>query len=333
MAGKETAYLGENKFSQNDLLEELAEPVFTAEKNVPFGPIQTPLGWHVLTLTKITAEGIEPFDKIKKALRNDMLQERLIDELIEASNMLDDRLASGEELDTIIAEMGLTTKTVEEFTQAGTSLTGKDKFKTYGQEKVDILDTTFSLDHGESSPVLELADGRFITVRIDSVINATHKPFESVKSSLKTRWVIDQKAAANKLRAQQALAALKEGKDIDAVTKEVGGAKKKLKSLIRSAETKAPLTDSTHYKIFSEEENTPLMLETKDGYLVGVVTQIKTADASKATKKDLNKIIAEESAGLKEEIIAQYINTLSLRYKVKINERLLKSLYSAPAEN
>ena len=48
---------------------------------------------------------------------------------------------------------------------------------------------------------MELADGRFIAVRVDDIQPLKYDSFDSVKSKLKKRWIDAQKQLANRVRA------------------------------------------------------------------------------------------------------------------------------------
>ncbi len=332
VTGNASPYLGENDFEQGGLLEEISTPVFEAEKGAIIGPIQTALGWHALVLKDIIEPQTTSFDKAKAALRDNMLQERVFEDLIEAANTLDDRLASGEELESVVAEMGLTTQKFTNFNQAGIDSKGKDLFGEYQGDRAQILEAAFDFEQGESSPVVELADGRFVTVRIDGVVEKSYQPLEDVKAKLTTRWLAAQKSLANKQRAQDALATLKSGKTLDEVAKEYGAKLTSFKNLKRAQTPKAPITLPALRQIYDAQQGAPLKLDVQNGYVIGEVTNVTLPNVDKADK-EIEAVMAETTQVLPQEIIAQYINNLSAKYKVKINDRVLKQVYGAPVEN
>ena len=189
VTGNASAYLGENNFAEGGLLEDIAKPVFEANKGAVIGPIETALGHHVLVLKDIIQPRTEGFDKVKKAIRDNMLQERLLDDLVEAANMLDDQLAGGMPLDDAVKELGLTTETIKGFNQAGLDKNNKDLLADYQGDKAEILSLAFDYNEGEASPVIELDDGRFITVRVDAVQERSFEPFDEVKKDLRNQWM------------------------------------------------------------------------------------------------------------------------------------------------
>ena len=328
VTGNTSPYLGENDFEKGGLLEEISTPVFDANSGDVIGPIQTALGWHVLVLKEIIEPQTDSFDKVKSALRDELLQDRLLEDLIAAANTIDDQLASGEPLENVVTEMGLSTQTFSNFNQAGIDAGGQDLFESYQGDRAQILEASFDFNQGESAPVMELADGRFITVRVDNIVEKSYTPFDEVKTKLETRWMDEQKRLANKQRAEEALKAFEEGSSIADVAKTYGATVRTFNNLKRAQTPQAPITLPALREIYDSAQNTPLKLTIADGYLIAQVTDIDLPDTTTADT-EIKQLITETKDVLPQETIAQYINTLGLRYKVKTNERVLKQLYGS----
>ncbi|HPF78938.1 MAG TPA: peptidyl-prolyl cis-trans isomerase, partial [Alphaproteobacteria bacterium] len=332
ITGKTAGYLGENDFEQNGLLEEIATPVFDAKQGDVIGPVQTALGWHVLVLKEVIEPQVEPFDKVKAGIKDEIMQTRLLDDLVNASNMLDDQLAGGEELETVVKEMGLTTEEIKNFNQAGVDGNGKDLFAGYQGDKAQILEAAFDFDVGESSPVMELADGRYVTVRVDEIKPLTYQSYDSVKDKLKNRWIAEQKELANRARAEDAFAKVQSGTPLTDVAKEYGASMQSYTKISRTQAPKAPLDFPTLKEIFEAKPSEPLKLGGEDSYLIGEVTSVSLPSTDKAAE-DIAKLQEETEELLPQEIMTQYINALSQKYNVKINDRVLKSIYGGSTDS
>lgn len=326
ITGKSSGYLGENKFEQNGLLEEVAAPVFNAKKGDTLGPIQTALGFHVMIVKDIIGPQTDSLESVKKELKDELLQMRLADDLVDTANTLDDQLAGGEELEVVVKEMGLTTEEFKDFNQAGTNKKGKDLFTAYQGDKAQILEAAFDFDEGEASPVLELADGRFVTVRVDVVNESSYVPYEEVKNNLKERWIAEQKHLANRDRVNQAVDKIKNGASIEDVAKEYGARVKTYSNLVRTKEPKAPITFIAQRQIFDRAQGAALQLATKDGFIVAQVSDVTLPNADKADK-EIAEIQKQTKELLPQEILSQYVGTLAEKYKVEINERVLQLVY------
>ena len=331
VTNKTTAYLGENKFKQDGLLEEISAPVFNAKQGDVIGPIQTALGWHVLILKEVIKPQTESFDSVKSTLRNDLLQTQLMDDLIGAANMMDDQLAGGEELEVVVNELGLRTETVKNFNQAGTDNKGKDLFASYQGDKAQILEAAFDFDTGESSPVLEIADGRFIVVRVDEIEPLRYLPFKEVQETLKTRWINEQKDLTNRGRAVDALNKVKGGATLADIAKEYGANLQTYSNLKRAEQPKAPLTPVATRSIFNSQEDEALQISVQGGYIIGKVISTSLPDTENA-EKEITLIQNETAELLPQEILTQYVNALSEKYNVRVNDNVLNMIYGAPTE-
>lgn len=326
VTGSASGYLGENNFAEGGLLEDIAKPVFEANKGAVIGPIETALGHHVLVLKDIIQPRTEGFDKVKKAIRDNMLQERLLDDLVEAANMLDDQLAGGMPLEDAIKELGLTTETIKGFNQAGMNDKNKDLFADYQGDKAEILSLAFDYNEGEASPVIELDDGRFITVRVDAVQERSFEPFDEVKKDLRNQWMDEQRGLLNRARAEDLFQQIQSGMSLADAAKEAGARLTKMNNLVRQDEAKPPLTPLSKNQIFESSIDTPLKLNAVDGFVVGQVTDITLPDASKASKA-IEEIQTLAKDNMAQEILSQYISTMSTRYKVRVNDRLINQMY------
>ncbi len=329
VTGSKDAYLGENGFAESGLLEEVAGPVFSAEKGDVIGPIETSLGFHVLILKDIIAPQTTPFAKVKKSIKNNLLQEQLSDDLIDTANMLDDQLAGGAAFNEVVTELGLTTEIFEDINQAGFSKNNKDVLKNYQGDKARILEDAFDFNEGEASPVIELEDGRFITVHIDSVTPRSFQSYDNVKNDLRNKWIKEQKALSNRARAEDLLAMLEKGTSLDDATKELGLSVKTYKNLKKNEEPKKPLNFSYINQMFNADINTPLMIMTSEGFMVGLITERALPEIENKSK-EIEDIQERLSENLSQELFNQYINSLAEKYKVKINDAVLREVYGMP---
>jgi len=330
VTGSKSAFLGTNKFSETSLTDNIAEPSFKAEKGATVGPIQTPLGWHVVVVEDIIAPQTTPFDDVKADIEKQIKQDSLVDELIEAGNKMDDQLASGESLETVVAEMGLTTETFTALNQSGQS-GGKDALETYQGDKAQILEAAFDFDTGEISPVMEMADGRFVVVRVDDIKPLAYKPFDDVRAGLEKDWMSEQRTLANQIRVEQAYKMLTDGKSLSDVAKEYGTSVKKYNSLNRSKVNSKDLPFTAMRAIFEAQPNAAVKAPIQQGYIIGNVMDIALPKIDGADDA-IAKIQEENSQYLAQEMMGQYMISLLDQYKVRINDDLIRSTYAAPVE-
>ena len=243
--GNTNSYQAPDEFEESGLLEDIAAPVFQAETGELIGPIETPLGWHVLKVTEIIEPESVPFEQVKADLKNELMQSRLTDVMMDTANDIDDRLAGGEDLESIVAEIGLTTEKIGPMRVSGVSPDAdkKDLLTSYQADRADILETAFDFDAGESAPIMELRDGRYMAIHIDEITERSYKSYEDVKDDLRKQWIAQQKSLMNKAQAQDLLAEIKGGLDFSEAAKKAGGKVQTYKNIKRRdpGDTKLPI--------------------------------------------------------------------------------------------
>ncbi len=192
------------------------------------------------------------------------------------------------------------------------------------------MENAFDYDAGETSPILELQDARYVVVRVDAVEPLKYTPFEEVKAKLETRWIAEQKELTNRAQAEQAVSVIK---PLEEIANEYKASVNNYSKLKRVAEPKAPLTFPSLRQIFDAPEGKIIKLEIDDGFMIGKVSNIQLPD-TKDAEKEIEDIQAQTAEALPQEIFAQYINFLSDKYKVKVNSRVLEAMYGVePAAN
>ncbi|MEM6812350.1 MAG: peptidyl-prolyl cis-trans isomerase [Pseudomonadota bacterium] len=318
-------YLGENAFGKDSLIEAVSEQVFAAEKGSFVGPVETPLGWNIVLVKDIIEPQVTPFEEVKRSIKDNLLNDRLADELIEAANTLDDQLASGEPLETLVSELGLTTESFSKITVSGTTLDGTDRLKGYEGDKAKILEAAFDYDIGESTPVMEMADGRFVVARIDEIVPLSYKPFEEVRSQIQNDWINEQKRLSNQLRASQMLQSIQGGMSLADAAKEAGSRIQTFTKLNR-AEAKNPMTLPNIRQVFSAAQGETIQLNNNDGIIIGQVKNITLPDVEKSSDK-IAELREQNSEYLAQEYLGQYLTALLNEYKVQINAALLQQVY------
>lgn len=334
VTGNAKAYLGEDDYQQSGLLEEVAGPVFAAKDGDVVGPIQTALGYHVMVLVKALPPETVPFADVKKQIKDQLLQSRLQDDMLAAANSIDDRLAGGEPLENIVAEMGLTTEKIGPVRVNGMDENGKDKLAAYETDKDQILESAFSVDTGESAPLVETADGHFIAVRVDALSALSEKPFDDVRETLRKRWIREQKDLSNRARATDAMKKIEDGKPLADIARDMNARVESFANLKRTQDAPSNLGPVAMAKIFTGDIGSTFMAETPDGLIVAKVTGVKLGDSENASRTDLETLKNGEKRRQAEEILGSFVNDIALRSDVEINQRLLESMYAqAPATN
>lgn len=327
VTGDVKAYSGAQLYQQDGLDKNLGHAAFTAKQGEIAGPVQTPLGWHVMVVDEIKPPSVQPFDEVKDQLRKDAQADRAGEALYNTSMQLDDALAGGAGIEDVAKTFNLQTAKIGPVHRDGSTPDKHDGMKDYAKDSAAILTAAFNLSEGETSSVISLADGRYAAIHLDALKPKTYQPFDDVKQGLAKLWIADQQSVLNKERASGLLEKVKAGqKTLDVVAKDNGGFLNTAE-IERFAAVSSPLTQDSKAGFFVADKDSYVLLPAKDGIVIGKVKSIALPSAPSA--EDLKKISAASLQGTQNEIMDVYLAELRRKYKVQINQDRLTALYQA----
>lgn len=320
------SYVGEQEYEQSGLAPEIGAPAFKAEKGATVGPVKTAMGWQVLVVKDINDSKPTPFDDVKNTIRKEIENARLNDEMFNLGNTIEDRAASGETLETLVSEYGLTTEKIGPFRSNGTNDKREDLFKQFDSDKTKLIEAAFDFDEGEIAPIIETADGQFRIVRVDTITPDTYRPFAEVRGDLEKRWMGEQRRLAAQAKIKKVMDDLNAGKSLAEAAKETGGTVRTF-NVNRKEAPAAPLTPIVAAQIFSTDSGKPFSAEIDGAAIVGKVTSVtmpETVPAGSQEAKDLEDLVGQS---LPQDIFGQFVQTLSKGEKIRINQRQLETMY------
>lgn len=328
-AAKES-FIPDNSFEKKDLPPELGEAVFAAEKGATLPPIKTAMGFHVVQVNDILAPETVPFEKLKDGIKAELLKKKAEDKVLEAANAIDEELSAGAPLEEITQKLGMIVEKYPAVRADGSTPDNHEGLKGLDdKDKSSVVDAVFGLEGGESSPMMELSDGRLAIVRADEITSKHYKEFADVKDDLRKQWESDQRAAQNKTKADDFVKVLEAGeKKLDAV-----GTVKNYAVLKRDTKVDAPLDQASLTALFAMEKGEYAAIPVKDGVVVAQVTNVTLPDVAKADDKTLQPIIDTATTNLQTEALLSYIGWLRTNYNVTVNEELLTKTYGPGNEN
>lgn len=326
-AGKAVKNSMTQEYEQAGLLAEIGGATFAAEKDAVVGPIKSDLGYHVLKVKDILAEEVTPLANVRDTLKTQLENVALSEEMYNAGNTIEDRIASGDDFNAVTKEYGMTTEKIGPFRRNGNNAANEDLFKPYGTDRENFIQAAYDYDEGEVPPVIETADGQFHLIHIDSVTPDSYTPYETVKAELKKRWVQEQQSLATKEKARSVIAALEEGKSLADIAKEHGASVQKVANLNRKDKPAAPMTAIGTAQAFSTEVGKGFSTESDDGVLVGVVTDMTLPSSDNAPKEELQALNDLTAASMAQDVQSQYINGLMRGKAIKINKAVLDQMY------
>ena len=332
--GDKAGYIGTEDFEKSGLIEDLGNAAFSGQKGEIVGPIETPLGWHVMVIKSITPGKQTPFDDVKSAIKDMLYQDRLGDEIYALSNQIDDAIASGQTLEEVAQSFDLKLATIGPMRSDGSTVNNKDAMKDFGKDDISsVLETAFNLNGQEISQIMELSDGRYIAIRADEIVEQTYKQLADIKDSLTKEWIAKEKSLINAQKTSGLLAKLKNGEITMADIAKAGKTTVKKLELERFGATPAPLNQQAQTSFFNTAEGEYLLALVDDGFLLGQVNSITLPVPAKAKEEDISTVNRMITKSTNAEYIQLYLGYLFQKNKVKINQSLLNKAYGQEDAN
>ena len=175
--------------AKNQLMEELADTVFNAQKGDIVGPIQSNVGWHIFWIKDIQAAEITPVDTVKNEIRKALALDKAYDELTDLTRRLEDALGEGIDLPTVAKQLNIPTVQIDKTDISGKLANGSEMDAVYFNQ--ELLQNVFTLKKGDVSNLIQNENG-YLIAQIDDIIPVAPKTLESVKDEIKTLWIKEQ---------------------------------------------------------------------------------------------------------------------------------------------
>ena len=110
--------------TRDDLSGALVEPVFTAASGVVIGPVETPLGQHVLMVNEITAAEMTPLADVRDRIIEDLKRENATDLVYDRISVLEDEIAAGATIEEAARVSGAAIVSIDGMDRNGLDIDG-----------------------------------------------------------------------------------------------------------------------------------------------------------------------------------------------------------------
>ncbi|MCB1562350.1 MAG: peptidyl-prolyl cis-trans isomerase [Alphaproteobacteria bacterium] len=331
-------YIEAQSFEKGGVLDSIREPVFEASAGDILGPLESPLGWHVIIVSKTESAHTQPFEEVKNKIRDELVESKLLDEQYNLANTVDDLLAGGASLEDVAQQVDVEITPLSTMNGFGQSPDGKDALKAYADDRAAFLDTGLTLEEGQTSPIFETKSGSFVALHLQKQTPKSYTPFEEVKTAIEKRWMADQRRAENTARVKALLEELRTGtRSFKDAAKSEGKALATLTDISRADTPKAPLTPAGLAALFEAQPDEPLSIPLKDGVAIARVLDVhlpeSIAPQTEEARKDAENLDKALVKSTRTEALALYLESKRAQYGVRVNAALLERSYGAGPES
>lgn len=321
--GESVVELGQmDREAVSGLSADLADAAFALPQPGITPPVRTPFGWHLVAVTEIQPGKEKPLAEVQDQLREEVLRERAVDRLYELANKVEDALAGGASLAEAAAKLNLKVVQAAAVDPQGRTPEGKPAEGLPVSQA--FLKTVFETPEGAETRTTELENnGGFFVARVEKVTPPAVKPFESVRDDVLKAWQAEQRLAAARQKAEQALAALKEGKAPAEVAQAAGIEARTTEPFTRSPAANAGVAAPVAAEAFRLQQGQAALVNTPDGAVVAQLKTVIPADpqADAALLDQIRQQLTQQMTG---DVVDQAVAALQDRYGVTVNRGVIE---------
>ncbi|WP_165772261.1 peptidylprolyl isomerase [Niveispirillum lacus] len=318
---------------KDGLPTELAEPAFATPEGASGGPVESAFGFHIFTVTKVQPGGERKLEEVKEEVATKVRQDKAIEKLFELSTKLEDELAGGTPLAEAAQTVGARIVKLDSIDNRGADKTGT--VQGTGLPAFDkIVASGFTVADGQTGSVEEAGSDAFFAVQVESVIPATLKPLDDVKSIVLGDWQAEQKQIAARKKAEEVAEKMKAGAAAkDAALGVPGALAQNIDPLMRVGAPSALIPPAAVQTLFSGAIGNVTTADKPTGVVVAKLTGIIPADpANPLAAGQLAQLADATGQAMQDELILQYLAALRAHSGVTINQNLINQLYRTTQE-
>jgi peptidyl-prolyl cis-trans isomerase D len=301
--------------------------MFALQKNQISKPVLSPDGYHIIFLRDLRSGESKPFNEVRDQLVKELSsggKDRKYNEV--AGKLSDNTYQNPSSLEPAATALSLPIKTTALFSRKGGSdpLSSNPKFvaAAFGD---DVL------VQGNNSALVDLGNDHSVVLHIDKHVPAALRPLAEVKADVQKKILDERTLAAEKMQAQDMVAALDKGDAMQSVAASVNAP---LKTVAEAVRSQAPQASAA-----STPTPAPLL---KEAFLMPHPTAGKSQYAAvdmgdgtfallavdKVQDGDLSKVPPEERDALRQQMAQAYgaeatselLDQLRAKTKIQINK-------------
>jgi peptidyl-prolyl cis-trans isomerase D len=304
----ENTDLGE--IERGDMISaDLAEIAFSMEKGEISDVIEGPLGYVVLRVRDIKPGATLSLDAVEDRLRQRIIYDRALEDMLAFTETVEDELAGGETLENIGQRFALDVIKIDNITNNGKTLDGRESALLARYDALTGL--LFESSIGEDIPMQEMEDGSFIWLRLNDVTPSIVPPLKDVRDAVTAEWKVDERSKLLQAMAEHMVK----------VGNETGSFKSAAQGFKRKPLVSEPMTRQVSNDTFSSEAVARLFAVGKNKFAwasVGFGGEIIVMQAADITEAELNDGAAKDIIFDGEQ--RKYYNDLSNQFVLSLQQ-------------
>jgi peptidyl-prolyl cis-trans isomerase D len=305
-------------------LPEAAQAAFSVKEGENTQPVKSPIGWHLLHVTKVETGHESSFEEVKDKLRETLARERALDDLYDLANKVEDVLGSGATLEETASKLSIKLKTVEAI-----DAEGKDPAGNAVKDIPDsprFLQTAFETAEQTESIMTDAGDNGYFLLRVDGVTPPALKPLASIHDQVVTAWKNQKRGEAAKAAADKALERVKAGEAPAAVAASIKAKETTTEPFLRQlSDPSDDLPQALASALFRIKQGEATIARGANSYYVAKLKDVIVADPAADSQgvAALSQQLADE---FKNDLRSEFAGGLQGRFPVSVNGPVLEPL-------
>ena len=307
---------------RTDLISaDLAERAFAMQEGEISDVIEGPLGYVVLRVRKVNPGATLPLEAVETQLRNRIIYDRALEDMLAFSETVEDELAGGETLENIGQRFDLDVIEIKDIDRDGKDTDGNVSALLARYDNITPL--LFESGVDQDIPMQEMEDGSFIWLRLAEITPSIVPPLADVRDKVTAEWQVDERS---KLLQAMAEHMVKRGNETGSFKAATEGFKRE--PLVSEPMTRQvsndTFTDDAVASLFSVGENEFAYANVGFGgeIIVMQVKEVIDARVKDGAAKDL--IFAGEQRKYHQDLTSQFVTSLHTNYGISINQNNLE---------
>ena len=304
--------------------QELAKAAFELKEGGVSAPIQSPLGWHIVQVSKITPGRTESLAEARDRLSREIALREAGEAVIDLSNKLQDELGGGASLEEAARKLDLKLIKIEAVDRQGNGPDGQHVADL--PENPKFLATALATESGSESDLVDDGSGGYFILRIDKVVPSALKPLAEVRDQVLAGWQQERRLKEAEKIAAALIDSAKSGKSLQDLAREHGYAFATTQPFTRTGEgAGSNLPPELIGSLFAAKLGDIVSAAAPQGAVVAKLAEVKPSEA-KADEAKIQKLQDQLRGAVAGDLLSAFAGALQERYEVDINRDVLDNL-------
>jgi peptidyl-prolyl cis-trans isomerase D len=304
----------------------LGEAVFAAPQGGVTAPVQSPFGWHVMRVERITPGATMPPEQAEARLRADIAAEKAGDLAFERANRVEDAIAGGATLAEAAARYGMSVAPVTVDARGNDASGAPVPLPVPPAARSEAIRAIFAAQPGAAPRLTETRDGSaFLAAELRSVTPPALRPLAEVEEEVRLAYLNDARRRHQEAAASALLAQVRGGQALATAA----ARSERFGAFGREAERGAAPGTSVPPELlpalFNLRPGEATMVPTRDGFAVAQLLEVVPADPA-ADPAALATMTREIQSSAADDLEAQYAAALRRRAEPRINPSLMQQV-------